>query len=301
MVGQVVVGAGDYIMPGGSKRVTWTVENFAQSDTKLRSDLLSLPEPFSDIMFDLYANRNRFAVIFVVRKDLPESLQVQLRVIGKNAGSFYDLSNVLDKTRVGAIKFMPIAEFIKNWIHENGSLIVECQIFPKNARLCETPRRDILLAKAFDNQCFTDFTLLCEGKEIKIAKAIVGPQSEFFRGMFESNMEESTNGKGEIRNMSFDTLHLLIKYLYSGQIEGQLITREVLIAADYLNIPSVNEIYEQFAPRNFKVDTIVETLLIAQKFDLTTLSEKAFEFLRKSNNVEAAFKNLLAVVEPKPN
>lgn len=302
MAGHLDIDDSDVMSSVTSKRVTWTVQKFEQStDGKWQSADLPFPEPFENLTFYFYASRESLAVVMIGRESLPEPLDIQLRVIGKKSGSFYDLSRPTNcPTAVGGVVFMPLDEFIANWLTEDGSLVVECHIIPKNAKLYQPPLRDQLLTKAFEDGSFADFTLICEGKEIKIVKGIVGPQSDFFRGMFESDMEESKIGQAEITNMAFDTLHLLIKFLYSGKINGHLITRDVLIAADFLNIEGVREFYEQFATRNLHKDTINETLLISQKFNLPQLADKCFEFLSKTNSVVEAYKNLLDLVEPKP-
>lgn len=250
-----------------------------------------LPKPFEAIQawftFEttpcgyLYTSANR-----------PDNLNFKLSIRGKQAGWHYDLSKHFDNTRFG-LTVWP-SDFAEKWIQEDGSVILECEITPnQQAYVNVASIHGDLMLKTFEAEGFVDFELVCERKTIKVAKAIIGPKSEFLRALFESKMKESKAGKAEIKNMSFNTLQLLVKYLYSGNIDGQFINRDVLIAADYLNIANVKGIYEIYISKNLTLENVDQTLLNAEEFALPALTEKCFQFLARNNNWQPGYKKML--------
>lgn len=154
------------------------------------------------------------------------------------------------------------------------------------------------MGRAFEEGRFADFSLICEGKIIKIAKAVVGPQSGFFGTLFETDMKESKIGEAEIPNMSYETLRLLVRYLYCGGLPGHQITRVVLTAADYLNIASVKEIYEEHALQNMTLESVHEMLVNAKTFKMENLMQNCVEFLSKNENWKSVMHKLVDIVEP---
>ncbi|KAJ6230307.1 molting protein mlt-4 [Anaeramoeba flamelloides] len=63
-----------------------------------------------------------------------------------------------------------------------------------------------------------DFSIICENKEIKVHKLILQSRSEFFRGMFLS-VEEKTSQINDYSNRSFKAMNLFIKFLYFNEID----------------------------------------------------------------------------------
>lgn len=278
----------------------WKGKLFDQSANSMRSEKFALPVPFERIEANFFASPHP-CIILQLSDHIPQELKFELRILGRRVGSYFDLTEVYDPMKIGAALTLDIDEFKTKWIQENGFLVVECLIIPKNSRMAKEQVRDKQLAKAFEEEQFTDFDLHCDGRTIKIAKAIVGPQSEFFRGLFETDMKESRNGRAEITNMSYQVLYLLIKFLYSGIIEGHLITREVLIAADYLNIANVNKFFEEYAAENICVENVNEVLLIAKEFEMHNLVEKCFVFLEKNNSWKVGYEKVLELLVSQMN
>lgn len=123
-------------------------------------------------MFNLFARGYSLVIMAVFNQKPPKELEIQLRVVGKKADEFFDLSRTLRPNQIGEVEFMHFEELNAKWLQLDGSLVVEFQIVSKSYKFCDTPRRDVLLAKAFEDESFVDFELVCEGKQIKIAKEL---------------------------------------------------------------------------------------------------------------------------------
>lgn len=253
------------------------------------SENFHLPKPFETV-FGHFTNNGK-SISFDTTTPRPVKLIYSLRTRGKTTDYDVDISAPTDEMRFG-----------KDWwpqyvgeIQENGSVILELEIIPKMTTIHDTKVpsiRNELFANVFDEESFADFKLICDGKTIKVAKAIIGSQSEFFQAIFESDIEDSNSGELEITNMAHETLRLLIKFMYSGKVDGD-INLDTLIAAEYLGIKNFKEHYEEFASKKLNVDTINEVLLIAQKYEMPNLEKKCFKFLEANDAWATGYKNIL--------
>lgn len=284
----------DLVAASAGLRFVWTLPNVAAALNGTDSEAFSLPRPFDQTKVVLYVFGGSQVGFYTQDDDLtlPSDLTYKLSVRGKIPGESFALPG--DET---------LADLTDAWIQEDGSLIVDGEITPNlpdyiavRQRSSEATRNQ-LMAKAFEEERFADFTLICEGKTIKISKGVVGPQSDFFGKLFETNMKESESGEAEIKNISYDTLKLLVRYLYCGEISGLDVERDVLIAADYLNIENVKKVYNEYASENMSLETIHETLLNAKTFKLELLTQKCLAFL-ENKNCSSVVKTMVDLLEP---
>ena len=104
------------------------------------------------------------------------------------------------------------------------------------------------LFKAFESQDFCDFDIVCEDKVIKCHKVVLASRSPVFRAMLLHNMEESAQQKVEPKNFDFDTMSLVLKFMYKGDIETNLLEKHaesIFMAADYYEIDDLKKSCEQ--------------------------------------------------------
>ena len=95
------------------------------------------------------------------------------------------------------------------------------------------------LFKAFEAQEFCDFDIVCDDKVIKCHKLVLSSRSPVFKAMLLHNMEESALQKVEPKNFDFDTMYLVLKFMYKGEIENALLEKHaetIFKAADYYEI-----------------------------------------------------------------
>ncbi|RPA72593.1 POZ domain-containing protein [Ascobolus immersus RN42] len=63
---------------------------------------------------------------------------------------------------------------------------------------------------------FSDLILRCEGESLKVHKAFLSPQSEFFRGCIQSGMKESATNEIVLVDENLKDVKLMLEYLYDG-------------------------------------------------------------------------------------
>ena len=120
-----------------------------------------------------------------------------------------------------------------------------------------------LASNLFSGKKFSDFKIICDGKTIHCHKNVLGTQSDVFETMF-SNMDlnEAKSGEVEIEDFDFDTMEILIYFLYNEDVQDKkLINTKVLYAADKYNVPGLVEICATFLKCNLSVDNALEVLV----------------------------------------
>ena len=104
------------------------------------------------------------------------------------------------------------------------------------------------LFKAFESQDFCDFEIVCGDKVIKCHKVVLASRSPVFKAMLLHNMEESNQQKVEPKNFDFDTMYLVLKFMYKGDIETNLLDKHaesIFMAADYYEIDDLKKSCER--------------------------------------------------------
>ncbi len=66
-----------------------------------------------------------------------------------------------------------------------------------------------------------DFTIIVQDKEIKVHRLVMAARSDLFRGMF-LNVQDESNQVHDYSGLSYDAFAVLIKYLYTGEIDKNL-------------------------------------------------------------------------------
>ena len=103
------------------------------------------------------------------------------------------------------------------------------------------------LFRSFESQEFCDFDIVCDDKLIKCHKVVLAARSPVFKAMLLHNMEESNQQKVEPKNFDFDTMNLVLKFMYKGSIESNLLDKHaesIFKAADYYEINDLKEACE---------------------------------------------------------
>ncbi|KAG4261389.1 hypothetical protein FPRO04_10605 [Fusarium proliferatum] len=63
---------------------------------------------------------------------------------------------------------------------------------------------------------FTDFTLTCDGRDIKVHKIIICSQSPVFRAACSGQFKEAFSGTYDLKSHQPDMIQLMVDYLYTG-------------------------------------------------------------------------------------
>jgi len=122
----------------------------------------------------------------------------------------------------------------------------------------------------FNNILLSDATLIVEDKEIHCHRIILANQSNYFRSMFLSPMIESKQKRITINCQKYNTMLILIKYLYSGDITLiQSLPMEELVSilhtSNEFQVKGLEQLTTNYIILNFlKKDNVFEFMEISQ-------------------------------------
>ncbi|KAI1828216.1 BTB/POZ protein [Xylaria intraflava] len=77
------------------------------------------------------------------------------------------------------------------------------------------------IARNRESGQFTDFTLICRGREFPVHKLILSCHSKVFTAALRIGMKESTTGKFEMNEEDPFTVERMIQYMYSGTYDAR--------------------------------------------------------------------------------
>ena len=75
------------------------------------------------------------------------------------------------------------------------------------------------LRRLFQSQLFTDVSLEIDGRRIPAHKAVLAQRCNYFHAMFTSSMQESQQRVVSIEGFSYDVMHAVVKFLYTGVLD----------------------------------------------------------------------------------
>ncbi|XP_055355874.1 uncharacterized protein LOC129601164 [Paramacrobiotus metropolitanus] len=71
------------------------------------------------------------------------------------------------------------------------------------------------LKNLLDSHTLSDCTLVCEGQEFPVHRAILAGQSPVFAAMFQNDMQEKATGICKINDIGVDALKIMIEFVYT--------------------------------------------------------------------------------------
>ena len=128
----------------------------------------------------------------------------------------------------------------------------------------------------------SDVTIYCEDKIFKCHKVILGGQSKVFKNMlFDSNMVEATSGEIKIVDTPVNAMKNLLFYIYHEHVDDEMITHDLLVAADYYDIPDLVTICINFMKENLNDENVVKVMTSAYLTNQKELFRMACKFVFK--------------------
>jgi len=134
------------------------------------------------------------------------------------------------------------------------------------------------LFKAFERQEFCDFDIYCGDRNIRCHKMVLASRSPVFRAMLLNDMEESSTQKVEPKNFDYNTMNLVLRFLYKGNIENGPLekhTEAIFKAADYYEINDLKKICEKLLIKKISISNMLELLVLADMYKAPDLKDAA--------------------------
>jgi len=130
------------------------------------------------------------------------------------------------------------------------------------------------LLKSFESQEFCDFEIVCGDRGLRCHKVVLAARSPVLRAMLLNQMEETVNQKLEPKNFDLETMQLLLRYLYRGQVEPGQLERHaepLFRAADYYEITDLKVACERVLTRQLTIRNMLDRLVLADLFKAAQL------------------------------
>jgi speckle-type POZ protein len=131
----------------------------------------------------------------------------------------------------------------------------------------------------------SDVLILVEKEATNLVahKSILMARSEFFRGMFSNNCEETRNGQVIIKEFDLDTVNELLRFIYCRKaLKMEELAYNLLEAADKYLLPDLMNQCDKSLFVNMTIGNVLHIVYVADLHDRSWLKEKAIKFLGKN-------------------
>jgi len=165
---------------------------------------------------------------------------------------------------------------IKAVITFKGKVKNICHKVDEVEEVADVEKVGIDLFSSFEQQEFTDFEIVCEDRNIRCHKVVLAARSPVFRAMLLNDMEESSSAKVEPREFTSHTMMLLLRFMYRGHLEAELLDKHaeaVFKAADYYEVTSLKQLCEKSLMKKVTIGNMLELLVLADMYKAADLRE----------------------------
>lgn len=303
----------------------WTINNFSYSSKATGEHLLS-PE-FSTgandgIKWLLQLSPNginksyeNYISIYLVNKsaNFTANIEVAISIINI-AGK--ECNRKKEKCRIAANGSVPFPSYIDKKFYTaemrevllpNDVLtiscdlvIIDCKNYPVESLNPRMPVKSTFLdafERQFKAEAFCDVTLTAPcGKQLHAHKFVLSARSPVFSSMFQSDMKEKHDNAVIIKDIDYDALQEMLRFMYSAKVEnlGEL-AGAVLAAAEKYQVDGLKDACETYLFKNMGIYNAVEIYSLCCKYNMDELKGFVSTFIRfhaKGVSDSIAFKDM---------
>ncbi|XP_073814354.1 uncharacterized protein [Musca autumnalis] len=130
---------------------------------------------------------------------------------------------------------------------------------------------------------YSDIILVARGGiELKAHKLILRTRSEVFAAMLSCDFLENQTNRITIDDIDADVLKEMLKYMYTGEDDNipEEMASDLLMVADKYALMDLQERCEYILICSINIDTVIDTLLLAERMSNKRLKERATEFIK---------------------
>jgi len=139
-------------------------------------------------------------------------------------------------------------------------------------------------AKLFMNNEFTDVKIFCEKKTFDCHKLVLASRSEVFKSMLiTSKMSETTSGEIKITDITADTMHNFLFFLYHGGLDPTKITGSLLMAAEKYEVLDLVSYCVKTLTESLNEENVIDVMISAHLVNQKTLFYRASQYIFKNS------------------
>ncbi len=138
------------------------------------------------------------------------------------------------------------------------------------------------MGKLFQQEELSDVMLMAEGQSIPCHKMLLASVSEYFHRRFVTDVSATGNNLLEIDGITFQTLKLIVSYLYSGKIKinvGNI--KELIAASEMLKLTSLTETCGNYAVNTLDTTNCLGFYRVATEYNVKGLGKMVHEVMVK--------------------
>ncbi|XP_021943376.2 BTB/POZ domain-containing protein At1g21780 [Folsomia candida] len=144
-------------------------------------------------------------------------------------------------------------------------------------------QRKVMLAM-LDTGLESDVTFVTrDDQRISAHKCILSMHSTVFAAMFAAEMKEKTDGVVKLVDMGGEGLKILLKFLYTGELENTWgkFYQEIVNAANKYQITQLISMCDKILPTVVSLENCVELLKFTELHGMTDATEKVKNFMKR--------------------
>jgi len=126
-----------------------------------------------------------------------------------------------------------------------------------------------------------DTTIRAEGQDFAAHSVVLSAASDYFRALFASELQvkEKQNSLVELKDIKETTLVEVLKFIYSGEANiSSSNAQELVVASDYLTIPSLKSSVAQFLGESLNVSNCFALESFASQNNCDSLRQAAIKY-----------------------
>lgn len=195
-------------------------------------------------------------------------------------------SNFLIGSRLGDSNFVTEELLCENSkeLLPGGNLTIYTEI---DARALTPVKKFDLGCKLYKDRQFTDVSILVGDKKFRAHKAILATRSPVFRQMFAHDMVENKLNAVRVVDFEAEVIEEMLESIYTNVSslelklyeEGEDFVMELFKAADKYQIDDLKLECERVLYENLSVDSALQTLELADKYNSHQLKYEVLEFI----------------------
>ncbi|KAJ5078844.1 kelch like protein [Anaeramoeba ignava] len=150
----------------------------------------------------------------------------------------------------------------------------------ENYSKLSTDFEDLLHSKNYSDFRIIVKSQLQETKTFECHRAILSSRSDYFHGLFRSQMIEAQTGFIEFEDVMPQVMENLLSYIYSGKLEiNSENAVEILVFSSRFCFHDLLDFVTDFINDSLSVDTVIHVLGVADSFGIQIMKEKCMKFI----------------------